>query len=254
MESGSWNLGAKHKREMKPEEIRAKEFLEHRGFKDIVFEPDGNVPPDFLVNGNIAIEVRRLNQHHEAESGTPEGLEQLAEPLDKRLKALLETLGPPTKGVSWWVAYTFKRPQLTKKWQTVARAMLQPFKSGAVEAEGGVVEIDRNFRLRLIRASAPERLAFVMGGHVDSNAGGWAISELQTNLTRCIEEKTRKIEARPPGGVSSYRSKYPEWWLIFVDFINGGTQEPVQVRHDWKKVLVVHPSNHAGAYEIDSPA
>jgi hypothetical protein len=239
---------------MKPEERWAQEYLEHRGFEDVVFEPDGNVTPDFRVNGNIAIEVRRLNQEHQAESGEPEGLEQLARPLDERLRALLETLGPPVNGVSWCVSYTFKRPQLTKTWQAVVREKLRPFQGGAVEVDDGVVNIDRNFRLSLKRASEPGRLAFFMGGHVDSNAGGWIISELQANLTRCIREKTLKIEACPPGSASSYRSKYPEWWLIFIDFINGGTQEPVQIKHDWDKVLVMHPSNFAGAYEIKSPA
>jgi hypothetical protein len=237
---------------MKQEERWAQEYLEHRGFKDVVFEPDGNVPPDFLVNGNIAIEVRRLNQHHEAESGEPEGLEQLAAPLDKRLKALLETLGPPENDVSWYVSYTFKRPQLTKKWQAVVLEKLRPFQSGAVDAGDRVVRIDRNFRLSLKRASEPGRLAFFMGGHIDSNAGGWVVPELKANLTRCIREKTLKIEAYPPGSANSYRSRYPEWWLIFVDFINGGTQEPVRVKHNWDKVLVMHPSNYAGAYEIKS--
>ena len=31
--------------------------------------PDGNTPPDFLVNGTIAVEVRRLNQDEIIESG-----------------------------------------------------------------------------------------------------------------------------------------------------------------------------------------
>ncbi len=40
------------------------EHLAHRGYKYVVYEPDGNIPPDFLVDGSIAIEVRRLNQNH----------------------------------------------------------------------------------------------------------------------------------------------------------------------------------------------
>jgi len=42
---------------MKQEEKWVEEYLTHRGFRDIVYEPDGNVPPDFLVNGKIANEV-----------------------------------------------------------------------------------------------------------------------------------------------------------------------------------------------------
>jgi hypothetical protein len=223
---------------MKQEEKWVEEYLKYRGFEDIVFEPDGNVSPDFLANGRIAIEVRRLNQHYKGESGKPEGLEQLAVPLRKRLEALLKTLGPPVKGVSWWVSYRIKRPQLTKNWEAAVREKLKAFQSETVEVEERVIKIDRNFRLTLTRADNPGRLAFIMAANTDSDAGGWAIPELEKNLRLCIAEKTGKVEA--------YRNKYPEWWLIFVDFVMGGTQEPAQVKHDWDKVIMIHPSNYAG--------
>lgn len=37
--------------------------LKIQGFENIQPEPDGNVPPDILLDGNIAIEVRRMNQN-----------------------------------------------------------------------------------------------------------------------------------------------------------------------------------------------
>ena len=229
---------------MKREEKWVEEYLTHQGFKDIVYEPDGNVPPDFLVNGKIAIEVRRLNQHHIDKSGKPEPLEQLAVPLRERLETLLTALGPPVNGVSWGVSYRFKRPQLTRDWEPVVREKLQAFQCEAVPADECVIEIDRNFRLRLIRTSKPGGLAFMLMGNTDSNAGGWVIPELENNLALCIAEKTRKIAA--------YRSRYPQWWLIFIDFVMGGIEEPVRIKHDWDKVIMVHPGNYAAAYEIKS--
>jgi len=230
---------------MKQEEKWVEEYLRHQGFKDIVFEPDGNVPPDFLVNGTIAIEVRRLNQHYDDKSGKPEGLEQLAMPLRGRLETLLKTLGPPANGVSWGVSYRIKRPQLTKTWEPAVRQKLQAFQSATVAAEEGVIEIDKHFRLRLMRTSKPGRLAFILMGNTDSDAGGWVVPELEKNLTLCVAEKTRKI--------APYRSKYQEWWLIFVDFVMGGIHEPIQMKHNWDKVIMMHPSNYPGAYEIKSP-
>jgi hypothetical protein len=229
-------------RKMNQSEKWVQEYLTYRGFSDIAFEPDGNVPPDFLVNGTIAIEVRRLNQHQETESGGMLPLENLAIPLHKTLETLLESFGSPVNGVSWYVSYSFKRPQLTKNWEKIVRARLQPFQNAVVHGTEGVIEIDRNFRLRLRRRSEPGRLCFIMGGHSDFNSGGWVIPELENNLALCIEEKTRKI--------AGVRSKYPEWWLLLVDFIAGGTPEPVQVRHDWDKVIVVHPRDYAAAYEV----
>jgi hypothetical protein len=55
-------------------ERKVYQHLASRGFNDIVYEPDGNVAPEFLVNRSIAIEVRRLNQHRDTEDG-PRGLE-----------------------------------------------------------------------------------------------------------------------------------------------------------------------------------
>ena len=40
----------------------AYQYLSHQGFSDVAYEPDGNVPPDFLLNGRIAVEVRRLRK------------------------------------------------------------------------------------------------------------------------------------------------------------------------------------------------
>lgn len=38
------------------------EYFQSRGYSNIIHEPDGNVPPDLLIDNNIAVEVRRLNQ------------------------------------------------------------------------------------------------------------------------------------------------------------------------------------------------
>ena len=39
------------------------QYLKSRGFINIVYEPDGNIPPDFTIDGRIAVEVRRLNEN-----------------------------------------------------------------------------------------------------------------------------------------------------------------------------------------------
>lgn len=46
---------------MKPEEKIANKYLEQQGLGSPVFEPDGNISPDFTLSRQIAIEVRRLN-------------------------------------------------------------------------------------------------------------------------------------------------------------------------------------------------
>jgi len=46
------------------------------------------VPPDILVEGKIAVEVRCLNQMQEAEAGSS-GLEEISIPLARNVNALL---------------------------------------------------------------------------------------------------------------------------------------------------------------------
>jgi hypothetical protein len=49
-------------------ESEAKKYLK-KIFTDIVYEPDGNIPPDFLCDGYLAVEVRRLTFLEEIGNG-----------------------------------------------------------------------------------------------------------------------------------------------------------------------------------------
>ncbi len=231
---------------MDQSEIWAKDYLVHRGFEaaEIVYEPDGNVPPDFLVEGRIAVEVRRLNQQLRSATGEPEAVEGLSLPLRNHLEQFLESLGPPLGGVSWWVFYEFARPQLTKSWKPILRSQLQPFLDGHVRDMERTISIDSNFKLQLVQQARPGSHAFVLGGEDDLDTGGWVGHEFQESLRRCIEDKSDKV--------ANYRAKYPEWWLVLVDHMLGGAPRQVHCEHDWDRVLIIHPSNWAWAYEVRS--
>ena len=51
-------LGGLEDKMDRSEQVAMKHLL-FCGFSTVVYEPDGNVPPDFLVDGSIAVEVRR---------------------------------------------------------------------------------------------------------------------------------------------------------------------------------------------------
>lgn len=193
------------------------DHLYHRGYTDVVYEPDGNVPPDLLVNGTIAIEVRRLNQNHSDGVATM-GLEEVAIPLWHKVKALLTSMGPPTEGESWFVHFRFTRP--VEQWKTLEpklRAGLIAFsresmKSRTVAAEG------QGFELEVFcRTSKPHVSMFVMAGCSDQESGGWLLSEMESNINYCASEKSRKIQ--------KVRSKYTQWWLALVDHIGFGLDD-----------------------------
>lgn len=80
-------------------------YLKGLAFQDVRYEPDGNVPPDFLCDGRVAVEVRRLNQNHDDGTGRGlRGLEEAAIPLWRRVRDYLTGLGAaPASGQSWYV-------------------------------------------------------------------------------------------------------------------------------------------------------
>ena len=130
------------------------EYLSYRGFRDVVYEPDGNVPPDFLLNGCVAVEVRRLNQNEETPDG-PRGLEEAAIPLQAKVSRLLGTLGSSDEGESWYVVYSFRRP--VPSWDELESALrfeLCVFR-GHSERRPTSLKIGQRFRLGCLEPDVP---------------------------------------------------------------------------------------------------
>src|ERR1035437_2800358 len=197
----------------------ANDYLVHLGrFESIVYEPDGNIPPDFLLNGRIAVEVRRLNQNERTESGL-RGLEGTAIKLRMRIGRLLASLGPAKSGASWYVYCRFSRP--VPAWDVLRPALRQRLLAFRDHTESDdrpiAITIPHGVELKLFRASTTHPTSFVPGGCSDDDSGGSVFEETQKNARLCIEEKTLKI--------ARVRAKYPEWWLILVDRIGYGVDD-----------------------------
>lgn len=216
------------------------EHLRHRGFLDIDYEPDGNVPPDFLVDGRIAVEVRRLNQNEVTEDGY-KGLEERAVPLASLVNRVLRDMGSPLAGTSWFVDYTFSRPlpplrQLTR----VLKQELAGFLSDPTPTPRQI-QIAARFEIEFFPAAHVHETAFVPAGCLDHDAGGFVIAELAHNLNLCLSEKSAKV--------ARFLATYPEWWLVLVDRISYGTaaddlpevRRLVTTSHPFNKVILVSP-------------
>ena len=70
-------------------------------------EPDGNVPPDFLVDGRIAVEVWRLNEHGTGEPPRP--LIETEIPFMWDLRALADGLAAKSRE-TLLIYVEFRRP------------------------------------------------------------------------------------------------------------------------------------------------
>lgn len=234
----------------KTEEI-AKRYLTSCGFSDVVYEPDGNVPPDFLLDGKIAVEVRRLNQHEDT-NGVSQGLEVSSIPLWQKMEKLVTSVnsGAPYRQ-SAFVTYTYSRP--IPPWadiESFVREWLINLQNGLAGPESVLPTRRGYFELAAIKSSNRYDTPFIMGGCSDHDAGGFVISELKRNLEIVIREKSLKI--------ARYRAKYNEWWLLLVDHIaysldaddRQDFREVVAIEHDWNKIVLINPLNAEQAFEI----
>jgi hypothetical protein len=238
---------------MDASEKLAEAYLKTLNFSEIKYEPDGNVPPDFLCDGRIAIEVRRLNQNFDDGTGS-RGLEEVSIPLQKNMRALLASLGAPTEAKSWFVFYTFRRPlEIWKILKPKIEQELREFVSNPVRANRKI-RITDTFSIRIAAATKVWTTYFLLGGFIDDESGGWLLEEIEKNLNLCIAEKTKKIE--------KFRHKYPEWWLIFSDQIAYGLDEfdkelfrdQVSIAHDFDRVVLIDPNDPARSVEVVSRA
>lgn len=227
------------------------EYLNKQGYKSIEYEPDGNVPPDFLANNSIAIEVRRLNQHYENKSGDTNGLEEVSIPLYQTVHRMLSNFDHLYVGKTYFVYLRFKRPlEKGRKAKNKIINALESFSSSPCD-ERTEITIGNNLALKIFPAGAPrEGKFYLMAGYSDQDSGGWILSELERNILICSEEKLEKIE--------KYREKYQTWWLALVDHIGHGIGEDERKHlnqellsaHDWDKVIIVNPLKTGEAYEI----
>ncbi len=220
---------------------------------EVVYEPDGNVPPDFVVAGRIAVEARRLNQN-ERLGDSFRGLEVTAKPLHDLVTRILAQSGPPADR-SWFVMYTVWRP--LPPWRQVEallRFAVAEFRS-RLHNPPEEMRLHRSLRLRFFPASERHEALLVLGGSTDRDSGGFVIAELVRNLELCVPDKLRKI--------ATVRHKYAEWWLAFDDRIAYGALDEsdvaqlrslLKVPEEFARLLLVNPLAPERAVVIEHAA
>ncbi len=242
---------------MDEQEKIVEKYLKAQGYKNIEHEPDGNIPPDFLLSKKIAIEVRRLNQNvvieddklKKMEEVKFKGLEEVRIPLYDSIIKILSEFDYQPIDKSYFVRLKFKRPlpdfKIVKK---KLKEMLSEFYDNP-KNEKIELKIIENLTIKISPASKPMEKFFNMGGILDLNRGGWVFSEMEKNLELCSNKKLKKVE--------KFREKYEIWWLALVDNIGYGLSEkelnidPGVVKdHNWDKILIINPKNFRKAMEF----
>lgn len=235
---------------MNQDEVLAKQYLNSLGYKNVVHEPDGKVPPDFLINGSIAVEVRRLNQNHVIKSGKKQGLEEVSIPIWQGIEKLLDTIGPTPPQESWFVCLKINRP--LQPWGRLAPEIRRSLEEFLLEPEclPRKIQVAPTVQIDLKRAGQLFPSTFRLGSVIDLDAGGFVLSELYRNLVIVVTEKEEKI--------APYRQKYKVWWLVLLDYISHGLSDEEKeefrtfplLNHRWDKVILTNPTEPSNAYEV----
>jgi len=234
---------------MKREEKIANDYFISGNFTKIQYEPDGNIPPDFLLNDSIAVEVRRLNQHYRRQKNIVP-LEQLEFQLIPRIRNLLKTIEAPEINSSAFLTISYGRPlKVDKKLIADIDNILQNHIQSIKEKREYIIRHNLNIRIWPTKRKLSQ--IYEIGILSDHDSGGVVVGEIYQNLNIIIKEKALKIQP--------YLKKYSEWWLLVVDYIGFGLDnlDINQLRslsletHPFKKVIILPPYDFNKVVIID---
>lgn len=234
---------------MDASEKLAEKYLLELGLGEVLYEPNGNIPPDFSVSGRVGVEVRRLNQSRLHSSGRYKGLEEEFIPLWQGINTLCSSMGPSVLGESWFVNLSVSRP--IQKWKTL-RVKIEGALREFMHAEKrvpAVIEITPNLEIDFLRASSDLGTFFALGASIDEDSGGWVVNEVEHNLRLCVAEKEQKI--------APYRHHFAEWWLVLVDQIAYSMDSEEReifraevmpkIHHGFAKIVLLNPLDYRSA-------
>lgn len=196
---------------MKYEEKITENYFKSLGYNDIVFEPKGNRTPDFVINNEIAVEVRRLNQHYK---GVP--LEAAAYSLIPKIENQLKSFGNGQHQQSAFVGIYYSRPiKYTKQIQNKIEVVLETH-SDKMEKQENYYIAD-NLRIKIFPSPVKLEYQYNFGTSLDCNQGGFVLSNILDSLKQIIPVKYNLIQP--------FKTEYKFWWLALVDFIGYGIED-----------------------------
>lgn len=195
---------------MKLEERIACKYLEQLNLGSPVFEPDGNVSPDFTLH-QTAIEVRRLNRSFLNKGKIIISEEDIYINFLQILKDVVRDFNTLYANKSFFIAIDYIAPfKPGKSVKKQLKDKLKDFLNSHPRSMPFRLKINKNITLIIFESQPIEGCVFKFIGSMNYSLS--AISELYSeNLKICIAEKSLKIK--------NYRHKYPDWCLLLVDIM-----------------------------------
>lgn len=229
---------------MKSEEKIAERYLTDLGCENIDYEPRGkSTAPDFRIDGNIGVEVRRLNKHIIL-GGVKEPIEKLEYQFVPRFKKLLKELDNPDLSFSIGVTISYKRPiKLSNKLiSDLKRSILNTTQN---EIFGIEINFNNQIAYELYKGSGKSDQTYKLIIQSDRDKGGIVQDARYEAAKICIEEKSNKL--------SFLDDIYSELWLILIDDIFSRVdyttkqdfQRYVEIESIFERVIIISKHDHS---------
>ena len=232
---------------MKAEERIAELYLQQLNLGPVVFEPHGQVTPDFVVDGRIGVEVRRLNQYHYGDgSRGPVALENLAHTVQNIFRRVIKSFGPPLPDDgngprNWGIFYRYERTGVKPKGlEQEIREALTTIRDTRASTRQDIHLLDGISMKVIVYPTVKQDMFFVFGDG-DQDSGGMLMSIYQESLDLAVAEKWAKVAK------STHHAAYPIWWLVLIDTVGFAMDgfdrdmflEQVSVARGFDRVILV---------------
>ena len=256
------------------DERLAKTWLDSQGYSRI--ERPKKDPPDYVVDGDFAVEVRRLNQRIEVD-GRTENEENPRIALHQTIERTLTKIGSPGGERGWVVncEYDFTKPLPSKK---VVEAQIRDALSAPTQPYNTISQLNEEYlnydkhadeldllnhphlclrcgiclELHEILMPSPR---FLLQNVSDGEGIGVAY-ELISNIPHYVIEKASKVKN------ANNIDDYEKWWLLLVDHVCHlpiaslgeselqALRESIQDRDIWSRIIIISSKNIGWSYEL----
>ena len=193
---------------MKIEEKIAESYFKSIGHDDIIFEPNGNRTPDFLINGHVAVEVRRLNQFYKKKP-----LEDKWYNVAPKIIKQIESFQKLNHTKSAFVSIAFRRPIKLNKLVTKRIDEILNHHIGNLENEAKY-NVTETLEINIFPSEKKLETVYHLGSIADFDEGGFVLGNIYNSLKLIVASKSKITEP--------YKSDYKIWWLALIDNIGQG--------------------------------
>ncbi|ENL1175841.1 hypothetical protein AB4S83_004342 [Vibrio vulnificus] len=197
-------------RQNREENLIAELFL-GQGYS-LKIEPDGNVPPDLVLDDKIAVEVTRLSKIINVHS-SPKSIDNDSSSVIAKLKKAINTpKNSETQPHRYSVTAIIKRPfGNLKKVTTDIKVKLKEIDNSEFTENEVRIEISKSISIKISKRNIDNGNGFLLTGIIDLDAAYHDKEIMLASINFCHTSKAKKVEP--------YFERYKEWWLVMSDTI-----------------------------------